>query len=98
MSPGATSPIVSLQWESPQCESMWWSDEKEQEVEQLEHYEESWDWGLEGVELITACSSYKWPAPIPGAVWRSQPSILLRAVSESTVVGFNVNICGSYYH
>lgn len=28
----------------PQCATMWWSDGKEGEVEQFEHYEETWNW------------------------------------------------------
>ena len=40
----------SMQKDPPQSESMLWSDEREREVEQLEHYEEKWKMRLEGEE------------------------------------------------
>lgn len=46
--------VASLQAEPSQCVSMWWSDGREREVEQLEHCEERWNWRLQRGE--------EWPA------------------------------------
>ena len=45
---GLTSHVAILQQKPPQCARMWWSDGREKEVEQLEHYGERWNWRLEG--------------------------------------------------
>lgn len=46
----------SLQLEPPQCASIWWSDGKERETEQLEHHEDRWNWRLKGREEETIVS------------------------------------------
>ena len=51
MSPrGPIEHVASLQQEPQQCVNMWHTDGKEREVERFEHYEERWNWILEGGE------------------------------------------------
>jgi hypothetical protein len=50
-------------------------------VEWLEHYEERWNWRLQGGAEKPAVSSQ--PALPPEATVRSQPQLLLRAMTES---------------
>ena len=38
--------VASLLWEPTQGVNMQWIDGREREVEQLEHYEERWNWRL----------------------------------------------------
>jgi hypothetical protein len=47
---GPSNYVASQQLETPQCVNMWWSDRREREMEQFEHYDEWWNWRLEGRE------------------------------------------------
>ena len=47
---GPASHVAILKLEPPQRASICLSDGREREVEQLEHYEERWNWRLEGGE------------------------------------------------
>jgi hypothetical protein len=46
----SASYVAILQWESPQCASMWWTGGREREVEMLKHCEEKCNWRLESGE------------------------------------------------
>lgn len=42
--------IASLQHEQPQYANMWWTDGREKEIEQLEHYGQRQNWTLKDGE------------------------------------------------
>jgi hypothetical protein len=48
----------------------------------FEHYEERWNWRLEGAE--GACC--EWPVLPPGAMVMSEPELPLRVMSESVAI------------
>jgi hypothetical protein len=76
--------------------SMWWSDGREREEEQLELYEERWNSRERGV----ACCEC--PALPLGALVKSQPELPLRAMSGYVAVqqqgSISTYVCGSHYH
>lgn len=61
------------------CVSLWGSDGREGEMEQLESYEERWNWRLGGGEELPIVSGQLCQL---GVLVRSQPKLSLRVMSE----------------